>query len=132
MLAFAPRLDPGQYGGMAKLSIRIDFGPDQRIGPGKIQLLEHIAALGSIAAGGRALGMSYRRAWELVDELNGIFGRPVVTPKSGGKQGGGAALTPLGLSLISRYRAIELAASGSAAAQMEALNQELSVGKTKT
>jgi len=131
MLAFAPRLDPGQYGGMAKLSIRIDFGPDQRIGPGKIQLLEHIAALGSIAAGGRALGMSYRRAWELVDELNGIFGRPVVTPKSGGKQGGGAALTPLGLSLISRYRAIELAASGSAAAQMEALNQELSAGKTK-
>jgi len=75
--------------------------------------------------------MSYRRAWELVDELNGIFGRPVVTPKSGGKQGGGAALTPLGLSLISRYRAIELAASGSAAAQMEALNQELSAGKTK-
>ena len=54
---------------MARLSIRIDFGPDQRIGPGKIQLLEHIAALGSIAAGGRALGMSYRRAWELIDEL---------------------------------------------------------------
>ena len=116
---------------MARLSIRIDFGPDQRIGPGKIQLLEHIAALGSIAAGGRALGMSYRRAWELIDELNGIFGKPVVTPKSGGKQGGGAALTPLGLALISRYRAIELAASGAASAQMEALRQEIANVKAK-
>ncbi|MFT3670561.1 winged helix-turn-helix domain-containing protein [Aestuariivirga sp.] len=116
---------------MARLSIRIDFGPDQRIGPGKIQLLEHIAALGSIAAGGRALGMSYRRAWELIDELNGIFGKPVVTPKSGGKQGGGAALTPLGLALISRYRAIELAATGAASAQMEALRQEIANVKAK-
>lgn len=115
---------------MAKLSIRIDFGPELRIGPGKIQLLEHIAALGSIAAGGRALGMSYRRAWELVDELNGIFGRPVVSPKSGGKQGGGAALTPLGLALISRYRAIELAANGAAQAQMEALNREIDAAGT--
>jgi molybdate transport system regulatory protein len=111
---------------MAKLSIRIDFGPDSRIGPGKIQLLEQIAALGSIAAGGRALGMSYRRAWELIDELNGIFGRPVVNPKSGGKQGGGAALTALGLELISRYRAIERAAATAAAAQMDALHRELS------
>lgn len=72
---------------MTTLSIRIDFGPNSRIGPGKIALLEMIAAEGSIAAGGRALGMSYRRAWELIDELNGIFGRPVVTPKSGGKKG---------------------------------------------
>lgn len=126
---------PGMIEGeaiMAHLSIRIDFGPDQRIGPGKIQLLEQIAALGSIAAGGRALGMSYRRAWELIDELNGIFGRPVVTPKSGGKQGGGAALTPLGLALITRYRAIERAASGAAAAQMEALRQELSTAEHKS
>jgi molybdate transport system regulatory protein len=114
---------------MATLSIRIDFGPEHRIGPGKIQLLEQVAALGSIAAGGRALGMSYRRAWELIDELNGIFGRPVVTPKSGGKQGGGAVLTPLGLTLIARYRAIERAAADAAAAQMDALNGELGVTK---
>ncbi len=114
---------------MPKLSIRIDFGEDRRIGPGKIQLLEHIAALGSIAAGGRALGMSYRRAWELIEELNGVFDRPVVTPKSGGKKGGGAALTPLGLALISRYRAIELAASSAAAAQMDALNQEFTTSR---
>ena len=110
---------------MTTLSIRIDFGPDSRIGPGKIALLEQIAAEGSIAAGGRALGMSYRRAWELIDELNGIFGRPVVTPKSGGKKGGGAALTPLGEALISRYRAIERAATAAAAEQMDALRTEL-------
>lgn len=115
---------------MATLSIRIDFGPEQRLGPGKIQLLEQIASHGSIAAGGRALGMSYRRAWELIDELNTVFGRPVVTPKSGGKQGGGAALTPLGLVVISRYRAIERAAAAAASAQMEALNQELAAVKS--
>lgn len=110
---------------MAELSIRIDFGPDRRLGPGKIKLLEQIAAHGSIAAGGRILGMSYRRAWELVEETNKIFQQPVVIPKSGGKKGGGAALTPLGLSLISRYRAIERAASAAAAAQLAALNAEL-------
>src|SRR5690606_38415515 len=82
--------------GMAELCIRIDFGPGHRLGPGKIALLEQIAALGSIAAGGRALGMSYRRAWELVAEINQIFRQPVLMPKTGGRKGGGAALTPLG------------------------------------
>lgn len=110
---------------MAELSIRIDFGPGQRVGPGKIQLLEQIAALGSIAAAGRALGMSYKRAWDLVDEINRIFKQPVLVPKTGGKKGGGAALTPLGVSLISRYRAIEAAASKAAQAQLAALNADL-------
>jgi molybdate transport system regulatory protein len=110
---------------MAKLSLRIDFGADLRIGPGKILLLEQIAALGSISAGGRAMDMSYRRAWELIDELNTIFGSPVVDPKSGGKKGGGATLTPLGLSLISRYRAMERAATAAAEAHLEALEREL-------
>lgn len=115
---------------MANLSIRIDLAPEHRIGPGKIQLLEHIASLGSIAAGGRALGMSYRRAWELIDELNGIFGEPVVISRSGGRKGGGAALTPLGLTLISRYRAIERAATTAAESHMAALNAEIS-GKSR-
>ena len=110
---------------MAELSIRIDFGPGRRLGPGKIELLEQIASHGSIAAGGRALGMSYRRAWELVDEINKIFEQPVLVPKAGGKKGGGAALTPLGLALITRYRAIERAASAAASAQLDALNAEL-------
>ena len=110
---------------MARLSIRIDFGPDLRVGPGKIQLLEEIAALGSIAAGGRALHMSYRRAWELIEELNTIFGKPVVESRSGGKKGGGATLTPLGLSLIARYRAIELAAAAATEPQLKALAAEI-------
>src|SRR5258706_15841812 len=100
---------------LANLSIRIDFAPEHRIGPGKIQLLEQIAALGSIAAGGRALGMSYRRAWELTNELNSLFDRPVIISKTGGKKGGGAVLTALGLTIISRYRAIERAATTAAA-----------------
>jgi len=110
---------------MAELSIRIDFGPDLRVGPGKIQLLEQIAALGSISAGGRAMDMSYRRAWGLIEELNGIFGQPVVESRSGGKKGGGATLTPLGLSLISRYRAMERAAAAATEPHLAALSEEI-------
>lgn len=111
---------------MAELSIRIDFGPGLRVGPGKIALLEQIAELGSISAGGRAMDMSYRRAWELIDELNSIFGKPVVESRSGGRKGGGATLTPFGLSLISRYRAMERAAAAATEPHVEALVRELS------
>ena len=110
---------------MADLSIRIDFGPDLRVGPGKIALLEQIASLGSISAGGRAMDMSYRRAWELIEELNTIFGKPVVQSRSGGKKGGGATLTPLGLSLIARYRAMELAAAAATEPHLKALAAEI-------
>ncbi|WP_421694789.1 winged helix-turn-helix domain-containing protein [Aestuariivirga sp.] len=109
---------------MAELSIRIDFGPGLRVGPGKIALLEQIAALGSISAGGRAMEMSYRRAWELIEELNTIFGKPVVQSRSGGKKGGGATLTPFGLSLISRYRAMERAAAAATQPHLDALSAE--------
>ena len=110
---------------MADLSIRIDFGPDLRVGPGKIALLEQIAALGSISAGGRAMDMSYRRAWELIEELNTIFGKPVVESRSGGKKGGGATLTPLGRALIERYRAMEKAAASATAPHLKALAAEV-------
>jgi molybdate transport system regulatory protein len=110
---------------MADLSIRIDFGPERRVGPGKIALLEQIAALGSISAGGRAMNMSYRRAWELIDELNAIFGRPVVESRSGGRKGGGATLTPFGLSLISRYRAMERAAASATESHLAALARDM-------
>jgi molybdate transport system regulatory protein len=110
---------------MADLSIRIDFGPDLRVGPGKIALLERIASLGSISAGGRAMDMSYRRAWELIEEINTIFGKPVVSSRSGGKKGGGATLTPLGLSLIARYRAMELAAAAATEPHLKALAAEI-------
>ena len=113
---------------MAKLSIRIDFGPGQRVGPGKILLLEKIAEHGSISAGGRALDMSYRRAWELVEDLNRLFGRPAVASQAGGRKGGGATLTPLGLSLVARYRAMERAAAQATQADLAAMIAELQNG----
>ena len=80
----------------------------QRAGrPGKICLLELIAEHGSISAAGRALGMSYRRAWLLVDELNHLFAEPVVAGQIGGRSGGGASLTPFGARLVECYREIE-------------------------
>ena len=108
---------------MPSLSLRIDLDPEGRIGPGKIALLEQIVAHGSISAAGREMGMSYRRAWELVEEVNRIFGKPIVARQAGGKNGGGARLTPLGLALISHFRAIEQAAAqvfGAAASSMRA------------
>jgi molybdate transport system regulatory protein len=71
------------------------------------------------------MDMSYRRAWELIEELNTIFGKPVVESRSGGKKGGGATLTPLGLSLIARYRAMELAAAAATEPQLKALAAEI-------
>ena len=100
---------------MASLSIRIDIGPGNRIGPGKVQLLEMIAKHGSISAAGRALGMSYRRAWLLIEAMNRGFGRPVVEAQIGGKTGGGARLSCFGADLIAHYRAIERAADKAAA-----------------
>lgn len=110
---------------MAHLSIRIDFGPGRRIGPGKILLLEKISEHGSISAGGRALGMSYRRAWKLIEDLNRVLEQPVVASHTGGKSGGGAALTPLGQTLVSRYRAMEGEAAAAAAPHLEALTRDV-------
>lgn len=112
------------------LSIRIDLDPEGRIGPGKIQLLENIQATGSISAAGRAMEMSYKRAWDLVDELNRICGQAAVERQTGGKNGGGAILTPFGESLVSRYRAIEEAAAAAARQQLLALKKDIG-GKRK-
>ncbi|GAB4169456.1 MAG: winged helix-turn-helix domain-containing protein [Thalassobaculales bacterium] len=95
---------------MARISLRIDFAEDRRLGPGKVLLLERIGEHGSIAAAGRSMGMSYRRAWLLVEELNRLTGQPLVAAQVGGSRGGGASLTPLGLELARRYRAAEAAA----------------------
>lgn len=92
---------------MASLSIRIDLGPGIRVGPGKVRLLELVAETGSISAAGRALKMSYRRAWLLIDEMNRTLPSPVVQAKPGGRSGGGAALTSFGTDLVACYRAIE-------------------------
>ncbi len=110
---------------MPTLSVRIDLDPEGKIGPGKIALLEKIAQLGSISAAGRAMGMSYKRAWELVEETSQIFGKPVAVRHSGGKHGGGATLTPLGESLITHFRAIEDAAAEAAKAHISALQAQI-------
>lgn len=77
------------------------------LGPGKVDLLEAIAETGSIRAAGNRFRMSYRRAWELVSELNGMFASPLVVAEAGGRGGGGATLTPLGREVVERYRAME-------------------------
>jgi len=110
---------------MPSLSLRIDVAPETRIGPGKIELLEKIAAFGSISAAGREMGMSYRRAWDLVEDLNRVFGKPMVERQVGGKSGGGAHLTALGLALVSQYRAIEQAAAEAARPHLAALQAEV-------
>jgi molybdate transport system regulatory protein len=89
------------------LFLRIKFGQKTHLGPGKIRLMELIDELGSISAAGRAMGMSYRRAWLLVDALNAPFVAPLVIKQTGGSGGGGAAITELGRSIVERYRSIE-------------------------
>jgi len=107
------------------LSLRIQLDPEGRIGPGKIELLEQIAAQGSISAAGRAMEMSYRRAWELVEELNTLFGKPVVERQTGGRNGGGARVTDLGQALIMRFRAVEQVATAAASEHLAALQAEI-------
>src|SRR5215472_11199878 len=94
--------------GNDRLSIRLDLVSGARIGPGKVAVLEEIARSGSISAAGRALRMSYRRTWELVEDLNRSLGTPVVETAAGGSGGGGAVLTPAGRAVVERYRAIEI------------------------
>lgn len=91
----------------ATLRIRILFGDDAMLGPGKADLLERIRETGSIAAAGRAMAMSYKRAWSLVEELNGAFREPLVDPSRGGPKGGGARLTETGEAVLSNYRKLE-------------------------
>lgn len=91
----------------AQVTLRLDFEGARRLGHGKISLLEAIRRNGSISAAGREHGMSYRRAWLLVDELNRMFKEPVVATKGGGRNGGGAALTEMGESVVTLYRDAE-------------------------
>jgi molybdate transport system regulatory protein len=90
-----------------RLTLRVDLGSGRALGPGKVRLLEAIEKTGSISQAGRMLGMSYRRAWLLVDDMNKCFRDPVIAAQPGGAHGGGATLTPFGQQLVERYRAIE-------------------------
>jgi molybdate transport system regulatory protein len=109
-----------------RLSIRLDLASGARIGPGKVAVLEEIARSGSISAAGRALRMSYRRTWELVEELNRSLGTPVVETAAGGSGGGGAVLTRAGKAVIERYRAIEVDTALAARKHLQALHRACS------
>ena len=111
--------------GDSRLTVRVDFGAERALGPGKIRLLEAVGSTGSISQAGRALDMSYRRAWLLIDDMNQCFREPVVTTQSGGAQGGGAALTPFGQNLIEKYRSIEAQAIAATKAQLRELEHAL-------
>src|SRR6201996_3783840 len=109
-----------------RLSIRLDLVSGARIGPGKVAVLEEIAGSGSISAAGRALGMSYRRTWELVEDLNRSLGIPVVETAAGGSGGGGAVLTRAGKAIVERYRAIEVDTALAARKHLQALHRACS------
>ena len=93
----APRLRP---------QVRILVGDEIALGPGKADLLDAVHATGSISAAGRKLGMSYRRAWLLIDTMNRCFDAPLVATAAGGMHGGGAALTAEGGKVLRQYRAM--------------------------
>ena len=100
--------------------IRLLIGNAIALGPGKVTLLEAIHDTGSISAAGRAMGMSYRRAWTLVEQMNADFTTPLVKKATGGHGGGGAQLTELGCDVLARYHSIELKAAESVRADMQA------------
>lgn len=92
---------------MTRLTLRIDFANGCQIGHGKVRLLELIAEHGSISRAAKQIGMSYRRAWLLVDELNHMFKAPVIETQHGGVGGGSARMTSFGHAVVGHYRAIE-------------------------
>ena len=110
---------------MPRLTLRIDFDDQRAIGPGKVRLLELIKETGSISAAGRAMNMSYRRAWLLVDALNQTFRLPVVETRGGGKGGGGASITPFGVRLVTEYRSMERNAASAFARRLAKLDRNL-------
>lgn len=89
------------------IRIRIDFSDNVNVGPGKIALLEAVRSSGSISDAARSLGMSYRRAWMLINSLKQGFSEAVTVSSTGGKGGGGARVTPFGMNLIKQFRLLE-------------------------
>ena len=118
-MSHPPLHDPDRY---PRLQLRLWLGPDCWLGPGKADLLELIGQTGSISEAGRRMGMSYKRAWSLVEGLNRSFAAPLVISERGGAGGGGATLTPAGQAVLDHFRRIETAARGNAVADMAALS----------
>lgn len=116
---------------MIAIRLFLKLDADTRIGHGKIALLEAIGETGSISAAGRALGMTYRRAWELADHLNKAFGRPLVEGHTGGSGGGGASLTELGREVVARYRALLAATEEAAGPHVAAIEALMAAGEAQ-
>ena len=106
----------GRYRG---LTLRVLGKGTPAMGPGKAELVERIAKTGSISAAARAMGMSYRRAWQLAEALNETYRQPVIVTAVGGERGGGARVTAFGLRLVRLYRAMEDKASAAIAADLK-------------
>ena len=106
---------------MATIRLSIILGSGARVGPGKAALLESIRDTGSISAAARSMGMSYKRAWLLLDSMNQAFTEPVVTAAPGGTRGGGANLTAFGAEVLERYRRLEKTVAQLAGDDMAAL-----------
>lgn len=109
----------------ASFRLRVLAGDDIAVGPGKVDLLEAVDVTGSISAAARALGMSYRRAWLLIDTMNRCFSRPVVETAAGGPRGGGTQLTASGRGVVLHYRRAQRIAAKSAAADIAAIERLL-------
>ncbi|MBY0266617.1 MAG: LysR family transcriptional regulator [Burkholderiales bacterium] len=107
------------------LMLRVLASDHPAIGPGKAQLVALIDSTGSISAAAREMGMSYRRAWQLVEALNASFIEPVVMTAVGGKRGGGAVVTEFGRTLVAQFRAMEDKASAAIAADLEHLQRQM-------
>src|ERR1700758_1009769 len=105
------------------LPIRIDLPSGNRIVRGKIALLEAIRSTGSISGAARSIGMSYRRAWLLVEEINQALREPAVTAETGGVRGGGAAVTPVGERIVGLYRVIESQARAAVGSEFRAIGR---------
>ncbi|MBV9785499.1 MAG: LysR family transcriptional regulator [Acidisphaera sp.] len=103
------------------LHVRVVFDGAVLMGPGKAELLEGIRETGSIAAAGRLMGMSYKRAWRLVEAMNATFSAPLVDTAKGGTGGGGASLTELGICILGAYRRLEQAAEAAGEAEIAVL-----------
>lgn len=107
------------------LTLRIMSSGNPAMGPGKAELISRIDATGSISAAARDMGMSYRRAWQLVEAINASFVQPVVVTATGGKRGGGASITEFGRQLVAQFHAMEEMASAAIADDLVRFTQHL-------
>lgn len=112
---------------MTRVVLRVEFDDEHYIGPGRVRLLELIGELGSIAKAAKAMDMSYKRAWYLLDAFGACFGEPLVVRQLGGKGGGSAQLTKLGLEVIARYRAMEQLCRAAMEKEISALTRHLAL-----